>query len=349
MESSRKGRITWPFIIGIVLAVAVSAQVAFGSLTFSPTTISGDGPVIIDGSSTISIGTSTATGITIGQTGQTVLFPGSVSSTNLFAGNATITNALSLGSPSTTATGAFTQYSPDSLTSQALYAFSDTYYHGFNGRFYRAEGTIQAPSPPQADDYLGAFRFNGYDGANYDEAAALVVQATEPWNSTHQGTNLFIETTPIGTATRDIIFDILPNQATVIGAPIDSQAVNALNAMGSFCVGQGTGGSFCQTAAPVNGAIFEGGVAIGTSTPAAFLDVEGTGGAILNAGNVGIGTRTPSTTLQVAGASSTIRIGTPALPGCLEMGNSNGSAGMNYITVLSGVLSATTTKPSACQ
>jgi hypothetical protein len=35
--------------------------------------------------------------------------------------------------------------------------------------------------------------------------------------------------------------------------------------------------------------------------------------------------------------------------GCLEMGNSDGSAGINYITVLNGVLSATTTKPSNCQ
>jgi hypothetical protein len=66
-------------------------------------------------------------------------------------------------------------------------------------------------------------------------------------------------------------------------------------------------------------------------------------------GNLGIGTAAPSTTLQVAGASSTIRIGTSALPGCLEMGNSNGSGGINYVTFLNGVMSATTTKPSACQ
>jgi hypothetical protein len=70
---------------------------------------------------------------------------------------------------------------------------------------------------------------------------------------------------------------------------------------------------------------------------------------VTNTGNVGIGTTVPSTTLQVAGASSTIRIGTSALPGCLEMGNSNGSAGINYVTFLNGVMTATTTKPSACQ
>jgi hypothetical protein len=67
-------------------------------------------------------------------------------------------------------------------------------------------------------------------------------------------------------------------------------------------------------------------------------------------GNVGIGTTAPATTLQVVGtSSSTIRIGASTLPGCLEMGNSNGIAGINYITALNGVLTATTTKPSSCQ
>jgi hypothetical protein len=69
----------------------------------------------------------------------------------------------------------------------------------------------------------------------------------------------------------------------------------------------------------------------------------------LVAATIGIGTSAPSTTLQVASASSTVTIGTASLPGCLEMGNSNGTAGLNYITVLNGVLSATTTKPNACQ
>jgi hypothetical protein len=66
-------------------------------------------------------------------------------------------------------------------------------------------------------------------------------------------------------------------------------------------------------------------------------------------GDVGIGVAAPSTTLQVTNASSTIRIGSASLPGCLEMGNSDGTVGINYITVLNGALTATTTKPSNCQ
>jgi hypothetical protein len=70
---------------------------------------------------------------------------------------------------------------------------------------------------------------------------------------------------------------------------------------------------------------------------------------IIDSGYVGIGTPAPSTTLQVAGASSTIRIGTASLPGCIEVGNSDGSPGINYVTFLNGVMTATTTKPSNCQ
>lgn len=59
-------------------------------------------------------------------------------------------------------------------------------------------------------------------------------------------------------------------------------------------------------------------------------------GAINLNGNVNVGA-TSSTTLSILGAS------------CLEMSNSDGSGGVNYITVLNGVLSATTTKPSNCK
>ncbi len=66
-------------------------------------------------------------------------------------------------------------------------------------------------------------------------------------------------------------------------------------------------------------------------------------------GNVGIGTTAPSTTLDVAGTQPTVRIGASSLAGCIEVGNSDGSAGLNYVTFLNGVMSATTTKPANCQ
>ncbi|MDE2019473.1 MAG: hypothetical protein KGJ13_03940, partial [Patescibacteria group bacterium] len=64
---------------------------------------------------------------------------------------------------------------------------------------------------------------------------------------------------------------------------------------------------------------------------------------------IGVLTLSPSTTLQVAGSNATVFVGSASLPGCLEMGNSDGSGGINYITVLNGVLTATMTKPANCQ
>jgi hypothetical protein len=48
----------------------------------------------------------------------------------------------------------------------------------------------------------------------------------------------------------------------------------------------------------------------------------------------------------VTGLSSAI-VSSPA-PSCLEMGNSNGSAGTNYVTFLNGTMSVTATQPSSC-
>ncbi len=68
------------------------------------------------------------------------------------------------------------------------------------------------------------------------------------------------------------------------------------------------------------------------------------------AGNVGIGTTTPQYDLSVTKTSSTTAIiGDNGASGCLILGNSDGSAGLNYITALNGVLSATTTKPINCR
>ncbi|MHB8173571.1 MAG: hypothetical protein ACYDFU_03805, partial [Nitrospirota bacterium] len=66
-------------------------------------------------------------------------------------------------------------------------------------------------------------------------------------------------------------------------------------------------------------------------------------------GYIGIGTTNPSTTLQIAGASSTIRIGAGAIPGCLELMDSTGNSVINYITASGGTLTATTTQPANCE
>ncbi len=95
MESPHKSRIGWPLTFGILLSVGICAQVASANLTLTGTSISGDAPVIVDGSSTISIGTSTATAITIGRLGQTTTFPGTVAITGSLSGYLQSANNLS--------------------------------------------------------------------------------------------------------------------------------------------------------------------------------------------------------------------------------------------------------------
>src|ERR1700751_345295 len=65
--------------LAIATAIIVGgASVALAALNFSATSITGDSNVVIDSPGTISIGTSTATGITIGSASGTASFPGNV-------------------------------------------------------------------------------------------------------------------------------------------------------------------------------------------------------------------------------------------------------------------------------
>ncbi|MBI2065968.1 hypothetical protein HYT60_00465 [Candidatus Woesebacteria bacterium] len=67
--------------------------------------------------------------------------------------------------------------------------------------------------------------------------------------------------------------------------------------------------------------------------------------------NVGIGTPNPNAKLDVAGTirgNSTMFLGSSTSPGCIVMGDSDGS-GVTYVTANDGVLSVSTIKPSICQ
>ena len=78
-----------------------------------------------------------------------------------------------------------------------------------------------------------------------------------------------------------------------------------------------------------------------------YIDKDGEG---YFAGNVGIGTSTPSGDLHVIDttASSTVYIGNATHSGCIVIGDSD-NGGLTYITVLNGVLTATSTKPAICK
>jgi hypothetical protein len=70
--------------------------------------------------------------------------------------------------------------------------------------FRKARGTAAAPTPAQSGDTLGLVEFYGRGtstyGANYNAGAAVRVNATENLTETAQGSALFLQTTPVGTA-----------------------------------------------------------------------------------------------------------------------------------------------------
>ena len=78
---------------------------------------------------------------------------------------------------------------------------------------------------------------------------------------------------------------------------------------------------------------------VGTVASSSFLHEIGA-----TAGN--IPTQFQVSSLAITGASPTVRSGAPR---CLEMSNSDGSKGLNYVTFLNGVMSVTKTKPESCR
>jgi hypothetical protein len=63
----------------VILALAfIGVPIAYATLTFNGSSVSGDGAVTVDGANSISIGTSTATSINIGKTGITTSIAGTV-------------------------------------------------------------------------------------------------------------------------------------------------------------------------------------------------------------------------------------------------------------------------------
>lgn len=89
----------------VFVAITVTVSVAFASLTFNGTSINGDSNSSVDATGTITIGASSATGITIGRAGITATFPGTVTITGT---TTTLQNLIVSGNCSGCGVGNFT-------------------------------------------------------------------------------------------------------------------------------------------------------------------------------------------------------------------------------------------------
>jgi hypothetical protein len=259
----------------VSLAILVGgASVAFAALTFSGTSISGDSGVVIDGSSTISIGTSSATGVTIGNASATVsLF------SNVGIGTTTPLSPLSVVG-NFSATGAESALVLASATgTQSAYGGASACTAG------NAVTTISATGGTTCSAFLtsttGVTTFNGSSGATTYNIAA--------------GTGISVSTTTsLGTITNTGVTSF--NGAT-------GTATYAVTCA-SGCTVTTTTTSTALTVTPTG--------TLGTGTPFYFPYWNSAGTALsatsslfisTSTGNVGIGTMNPSTFLEVSGTA----------------------------------------------
>jgi len=125
----KKNPVQFGFLLVLALC-SVGVSVAYAALTFSGTAVTGDGAVVIDGANSVSIGTSTATGVTIGRLGSTVTFPGTVSITGSLSGYLLGANNLSdvVSTSSARANLGFSGLAPISVSTTGTIIFTNPGY-----------------------------------------------------------------------------------------------------------------------------------------------------------------------------------------------------------------------------
>ena len=372
------------FIVGatgtiIALCIFAGISIASAALTFSGSNISGDGAINIDGANTISIGNSTATGITIGKTAQTLTLPGNL---NL--------SAMTQGSiPFLGASGLLSQDNPNLFwdatnhrlglgTATPAYTL-DVAGNGINiasGQIYGYSGVAMAQGSTSLNNYYfgGAGNLTGTGTVNVAIGISALPAVTTGSNNVAVGAAALltnstgVENTALGRSALRLnttgsdnvavgLSALFSNTTSTFNTAVGRLALTFTTGGGNTALGTGAGitnttgtnNTFIGISADAVSSELTNATAIGNNAVVGASNSLVLGGTSANAVNVGIGTTTPATTLQLSGTLPTLGIGASSLAGCLEMGNSDGTSAINYITVLNGTISASTSKPAACQ
>lgn len=172
-----------------------------------------------------------------------------------------------------------------------------------------SRGTQAAPAALLANDFLGWFYGEGFDGIGFTSHTAptsIAIQATENWNATSNGSLLSFITIPNGTATGIERMRIDHNGNVGIGTASSPVAKLHVVGSGSTAVFERTGKalSFDPNSADLNTlAQIKADLGMGLGLYVnSNAGVGGTNAIYIKAdGNVGIGTTTPTEKLHVEG------------------------------------------------
>jgi hypothetical protein len=320
----------------LFVSAVIGASIAFASLTFTGTNITGDSNEVIDATGTISIGSSNAMGMRIGNTSATVSIFGNV--------------GLGLASPFSPLQVAGL---PAQSTTSSLVLLGSNLISGGN-----SSGTLLAANPASAfnGDFMNfqvgsstTFLVNSSGsltiGTGTPVNGAILTTAAPQFNGLSQNilTVLANGNVGIGTSTPNAGLEICRNCGGAYGSGAALRLSRSDNFINSFEFLLSASNEPYNSALYIQPSVQSGDIIFRTFASNVTLDLT-------DGGNVGIGTNNPSSTLQVVGASSTVTIGTASLPGCLEMGSASGTAKIIYVTFdANAVMTATTTKPNACK
>jgi hypothetical protein len=322
--SSRRKRIyEIAGLAGLVLLLS-AASIAFATLNFNGSSISGDSNIVLDGAGTIAIGTSTATGVTIGRSGITSIFPGAVTiGTSTVAPGAMLTIAASSNILTTLANGNV------GIGTDAPIGTLDV----------APSGSVKFRIATSGNAAFGDVDLDYYGGKVTDEYQLSLVDS-QPTIEVYDEDD-FSGTIEIESSSSSVGLEnsgsALPQQGgQELGTTPDSglffhNVSNGAGSNGIFIVESGN--------API---VFgAGGYAAADERM-----------RITNTGKVGIGTSAPSSTLHVlASTSSTVEVGNSSHTGCLELGSASGTpTSVVYVYFdTKAVMYSTTTKPAFCQ
>src|ERR1035437_7367106 len=283
LKRIQRSRFAGAFLAALASVILFSAaSVALAALTFSGTNISGDSGVVLDTSGMISIGTSTATGVTIGRNGSTVSIMGS------------------LGIGTTSPSGTLNIVGNPLIQNNTGPSFAEFQNTLAQGHTKVAVGMLGHPEANLSFNMNYADNVHRYYDPNYN--AMWLALGSTGWALQFAPTSTVTSTDDwYGTGGKYLLYGFPDGRLIIGSSTVSSTAANTYSAM--LTVPRGTS---TPSIAGETDLVLDGNETVGVPG-AVYLNRYNTGTVTLalGGGDVGIGTSTPQASLSVMASSGT--------------------------------------------